>query len=307
MLFISACHNQAFYRNDTAKLTSSDCRIVIHAMGEACVPLNPQKVVVLGGTELDPVLMLEPNFIAGQPNTLTYIKEKLPNQWAQIEEIPSIGDDPNLEYLLLLKPDIILGHTSRVELIYDKLARIAPTVLSNSEDWRAVFRLFAEALGKQDLAAQILNNYQIRLAEFKQKMGDRLQKLEVSALNFRPTTISVYPSNSFCGSVLQEAGLRRPPAQEKYNASGADWEISKESFRDMDGDIIFVFTWAGSLQERLKAKSTLQKLQADPLWSQLKAVKQGKVYDVGDYWLGVGPVTANLILDDLFRYLLGST
>ncbi|HHP7243857.1 MAG TPA: iron-siderophore ABC transporter substrate-binding protein, partial [Elainellaceae cyanobacterium] len=57
-------------------------------------------------------------------------------------------------------------------------------------------------------------------------------------------------------------------------------------------------------QDNQAAQSALEKLTSDPLWLQLSAVKQGRVYNVGDYIQGGGPITANLILDDLFRYLL---
>lgn len=50
-------------------------------------------------------------------------------------------------------------------------------------------------------------------------------------------------------------------------------------------------------------------LKNHPVWSQLEAVKQDKVYPVdAEHWYGSDIVTANLILDDLlddlFKYLL---
>jgi iron complex transport system substrate-binding protein len=40
------------------------------------------------------------------------------------------------------------------------------------------------------------------------------------------------------------------------------------------------------------------------LWQQLNAVKQGKVYQVPDYWIGYGPLAANAVIDDLYKYIL---
>jgi len=49
----------------------------------------------------------------------------------------------------------------------------------------------------------------------------------------------------------------------------------------------------------------MEKLEGDPLWSQLEAVQQGNIYQVnGSYWIGTGPIAANLVIDDLFRYLV---
>ncbi len=47
-----------------------------------------------------------------------------------------------------------------------------------------------------------------------------------------------------------------------------------------------------------------QQLQKEPLWSELKVVQQGKVYVVGQYWLFGSYLSANRVLDDLFKYLL---
>ena len=45
-------------------------------------------------------------------------------------------------------------------------------------------------------------------------------------------------------------------------------------------------------------------MQAIPLWFKLKAVQQGKVYQVGSYWVGTSPLAANRVIDDLFKFLL---
>lgn len=49
----------------------------------------------------------------------------------------------------------------------------------------------------------------------------------------------------------------------------------------------------------------IEKLKNHPLWSELEAVKQGKVYPVNaEPWYGSDIITANPILDDLFNYLI---
>jgi len=49
--------------------------------------------------------------------------------------------------------------------------------------------------------------------------------------------------------------------------------------------------------------SKLEQLKASPLWRNLKAVKENKVYVVPSYWIGSGMLAANAIIDDLFKYL----
>lgn len=67
----------------------------------------------------------------------------------------------------------------------------------------------------------------------------------------------------------------------------------------MEGDVIFLLL--GGHHE-----SKLAQFTTHPLWSQLQAVKQGRVYEVDSTaWISNwSPVGANLILDDLFKYLI---
>lgn len=82
--------------------------------------------------------------------------------------------------------------------------------------------------------------------------------------------------------------------------------ISKEQLYIADADAIFVWSPASSNSEEAikEAQNRLKQLKADPLWSKLYAVQQNKLYAVPGYWLGMGPISANLVLDDLFKYLV---
>ena len=101
---------------------------------------------------------------------------------------------------------------------------------------------------------------------------------------------------------IQEAGLSLSPALNRY--TWQTWALSKEKLEELESDALFLRTWGGIANERQSAQSELEKLKADPLWHKLKVVQQGKVYEVGDYFQGSGPITANLILDDLFQYVV---
>ncbi|MEM8832349.1 MAG: hypothetical protein AAGE96_23865 [Cyanobacteria bacterium P01_G01_bin.19] len=54
-----------------------------------------------------------------------------------------------------------------------------------------------------------------------------------------------------------------------------------------------------------KSESVLAEWQQKPLWQQLKAVREGQVYIVdANIWEGGNPIAANLVLDDLYKYLV---
>ena len=169
---------------------------------------------------------------------------------------------------------------------------------------------YAEALGQTDEAEQIMADYQTRIEEFQAQMGDceasrrhRLSQTEVSIVRVYQDRILIYLENSFPGTVVADTGLPRPPAQTNTEQTFS-MDISKELLHKANGDVIFVWTAGGNEELARDDRTSLKQLKADPLWSKLKAVQQGKVYDVPSYWIGMGPIAANLVLDDLFEYLV---
>lgn len=274
-------------------------RVVTHAMGETTVPANPQRVVVLDTGELDSALALGVKPV-GAVSALqggsfpSYLSDKT-------DGITNVGtiQQPNLEAIAALKPDLILSSKLRHEAIYPQLSQIAPTVFTEAVGvtWKENFKIHAEALGKSAEADRMLTDYTKRLDEFKANMGDRLAETQVSMVRFLPGKVRIYLNESFIGTILKDAGLPRPLAQDK--AAFAD-EVTKERIPDMDGSVIFTTSYGPS------DKTAMAEFTADPLWSQLNAVKQGKVYEVSDdYWmLGIGILAANQVVDDLNKHFI---
>lgn len=292
MFCVGACGDKAPPKVANTVRSPTEVRVVQHAMGETKVPLNPQRVVAIGFT-VDPLLSLGVKPMAVSSDEPEYLQ-------SQLEGVVNIGTDyaPNLEKILALKPDLILGSRDLHKGIYNSLSYIAPTVMDQAKsnaDWKDVTMLVAKTLGKTEKAEQVMANYYARLEEFKAQMGDRLNQIEVSVIRPLPSQIELNYKDVFPGTILKDANLRRPPAQDKDS-----WgtEITKESFRDADGDVIFMYTWGSDSQNALK------KLKADPLWSQLDAVKHNQVCQVGEHWISHGPIAANLVIDDLFECLV---
>ncbi|MFC7589081.1 ABC transporter substrate-binding protein [Nonomuraea antimicrobica] len=114
----------------------------------------------------------------------------------------------NIEAIMALKPDLILGTKFRQEAFYDKLAKIAPTVFTERVGitWKENFLLDAEALGKKEQAQQLLTAYGTRAKE----VGAKFAKLQVSIVRFMPTEIRMYGPQSFSGIVVGDAGIPGP-------------------------------------------------------------------------------------------------
>lgn len=287
------------------------CREIEHAAGTTCVPKTYERLVTLDGVTFEYAIAAGLSPIA---TAVSGLIDHMAEQVAQVENIGLTGE-PNLEQVLALKPDLIVGLDVN-QAAYAQATQIAPTVIvgfEHSGQWKASFQQLAEALGRADAARQALADYDARMAEFKTQMGTRLNNLQISVVRIYPETINLYLRDSFVGTVLQDAGLARPKAQD-IGADGAaalfdnpiQTSISRELLGQADGDVIFLWTGENTAEATATAQQKLEMLQQDPLWQQLKAVQAGRVYTVPSYWIGSGPIAANAILDDLFTYLVES-
>jgi iron complex transport system substrate-binding protein len=302
---VAACQGETTVDQSTAV----DCREVEHAAGTTCVPETYERLVTLDGVTFEYAIAAGLSPIA---TAVSGLVDHMAEQVAQVENVGLTGE-PNLEQVLALKPDLIVGLDVN-QAAYAQATQIAPTVMlgfEHSGQWKASFQQMAEALGRADAVRQTMADYDARMANFKAQMGARLNDLQVSVVRIYPETINLYLRDSFVGTVLQDAGLARPQAQD----IGADeatalfdnpiqTSISRELLGQADGDVIFLWTGENTAEAAATAQQKLEALRQDPLWQQLKAVQAGRVYTVPSYWIGSGPIAANAVLDDLFKYLV---
>lgn len=312
VLTVSGCSKTDNTSSKPNSASTEDCRVIQHAMGETCVPFNPQRIVVLDYLMLSNTIALDKKPV-GSP--LKYADPDLKTGIVDLGDSSAI----NLERVLALQPDLILGITNYAPP-YSQLTQIAPTVVMNFKhngDWKEHFAFVGEALGKSDEVEQIMADYYQRVAEFKQKIKAKNDNLklegsdeiqEISIVRIDSTEIRLYTKTGMMGTILEDAGLSRPPSQdlgfEATKALGSNpihYPISREVLDKADGDAIFLIVdyWDSQIE------GSLDSLKTDPLWSTLDAVKQNKVYEVpASDWVSSGPIAANAILDDLFEYLL---
>ena len=311
---LAGCYQGA--RLDNQPVTANDCHWVNHAAGKTCVPNRIERLVVLNRGSFDNAIAL------GLQPVATVTVQRLENLFSdQLSGVVDLGstDSPNLERMLQLRPDLILGFEKQ-RRVYNQASQIAPTVLIPSEhsgDWKERFSFTANALDKSDQAKEVIDAYNSRLEDFKRAMGgDSSSPTQsdnsnptISIVRIYPDKITLYTNVGFIGTILEDAGLPRPPSQdlnlEETQASGfspIQYTISREAFDKADGDTIFVIV--GNRDEKID--DVLTELKADPLWSQLKAVQHNAVYKVGDHWVGSGPIAANVVIDDLYKYLVNT-
>ncbi|MEL6398389.1 MAG: iron-siderophore ABC transporter substrate-binding protein [Cyanobacteria bacterium J06626_4] len=305
-----ACHNQISQPEQLAAGQSS-CHIVEHSMGETCVPDNPQNIVALYTPPLASLLAVgvEPIGIAPVTGILDEFPLYLSDKVQDVEIVVNINEEPNLERLLQLKPDLILGWSFHSE-IYPLLSRIAPTLLNEPDngstmwsDWQSYFKFIAKSVNKEAESEKFIEEYQQSILKLKADLEDRYSDKTISVAQISDDYgIETYVKNSFPGSILSSLGLKRPESQDKsIQTRGTVEAISNEQIDLIDGDILFVLTFNEN------DNKTLENLLSGPLWRTLKAVQQEQVYFVDGWtWVVPNPLAAQAIVEDLRDYLLDS-
>lgn len=272
-------------------------RTVAHAMGETEIPAQPERVVVLDSGELDDVTLLgiepvgavSPHFKSsgGFPDYLA----------AMTEDTVDVGpmEEPDLEKIAELAPDLILSSKIRHEAIYADLAAIAPTVFTETTGvaWKENLAVHAEALGLEDEAAGALEAYEAQAADLGMAIQTALGEMPtVSIVRFVAGPTRLYQKATFSGVILEDVGVARPESQDVDDFA---LEVGPEQIDLADADLLFVT--AADIPENTEQNAAMD----NPLWAEMEAVKNGKVFNVADeIWMsGIGIQAARLVLADL--------
>jgi iron complex transport system substrate-binding protein len=273
----------------------TDVRTVSHDAGETELPAAVERVVVLDSPHLDAALSVGLTPVGA---VAVFAGEGLPPYLGdRTEGIDVVGtiEEPDLEAIAALEPDLILSSTVRHEGIYDQLSAIAPTVFtaSSGTDWKDGFRLVAEALGAEDEARRVLGEHEERVAEVGRAVS--AEGSSAAIVRFLPGETRIYGPETFSGSVLTDVGFALPDLDyDEYSMA----YISAEQVALLDdADAVFTTTYGDP------AESTRGDVTA--LWGNVPAVGAGCQFDVEDdrWMIGIGLIGAEIVLDDLEQAL----
>jgi iron complex transport system substrate-binding protein len=301
VLSLTACAGSAGDADETTTGGSSDGafpRTVEHAMGSTEISERPERVVVLDTGELDSVLSLGVTPVgavttAVDSEFLSYLAEDA----AGVEVVGTIAE-PDLEAIAALEPDLILSNVVRHEDVYDQLSQIAPTVFAADvgDTWKENLLLDAEALGLEEEAAGLLDEYEADAAALGEDIGDPAGTT-VSTIRFVAGVIRAYNADSFIGTVMADIGLDH---QQVATDRATFAELSAEQVTQADADIVLYSSYGPA------ADSGEAQVVAGPLWPRLAAVAEGRAVQVEDdvFYTGIGLRAATLQLEQLRELLV---
>ena len=186
---------------------------------------------------------------------------------------------PSLEAIRGLSPDLILSSRFRHQALAQALAELAPTELLDDQpgdgDMLAAayagVRQAGKALGREDAAAALLSDFDARVAALKEKvLADNANRRLVVAQPLPGTPrLRVFSSNAAIAQVLEKIGfpnaLSLPPQPFGFTT------IDLEGLAALDGGATLV----------LLSDDIPRELAESALWPMLPTVASGKVISAG--------------------------
>lgn len=273
-------------------------RQILDANGQSqTVPDAPKRIVVLSELDLDSALTLGVQPVGtvngrGQATLPRYLLDRAGKEIAVVGDL----DNPNLEKLIDLEPDLILTGQTKPELLA-LLKEIAPTVVTGNwgEPWKVVFQRSALVMNKEAEGKAFLAQYDARLQEARTRLAKH-QGEQISIVRWNPKGPSYMHGGTFASSVVQEMGLARP-AHQIGDKSPHSPALSLESLNLLDGDWLVI----GTLSTSGDAVDAMKQAEQTPAFQQLSAIK-GKRFGAvdGSLWTSTGgPQAALRVIDDV--------
>ncbi|PIK29004.1 iron-dicitrate ABC transporter substrate-binding protein [Bacillus siamensis] len=216
-----------------------------HDLGTSHVPAHPQRVAVLNPGFNDTLHDLGIKPVAAADNR----------------------SHPDLNKIASLKPDLIIADSDLHGGIYHKLTEIAPTIALKNEDADYQDAVDAaltieKAVGKEGIIEKQLSAQEEKLNDIKRKLD--AEGASILIMNAVNGSFSVKDDQFFTSRLLTLAGF----TYAVQTASGGKSEPIKMTpggLLHIDPDYIVL----------LGGKKEFEK---NPIWKQLKAVKNGHVY-----------------------------
>lgn len=280
----------------------AETRQVQDAFGNTVsVPAAPKRVITLSEIDLDTALALGVTPVGtingrGQAAPPRYLDGRLP---AGIEVVGDI-DNPNLETLLELEPDLILTGPVKPEQLAI-LNEIAPTVITFNwaRPWQESMQRTAQVLNRKAEAKAVLERYWARIEEARKRLADH-QGETLSIVRWNPKGPSYMFLDAFSSSVVEDIGLVRPQHQQDPGHTHS-MALSLESLELLDADWLVI----GTLATSGEAVEAMQQAEQTPAFRQLSAIRAKRFGAVdGSLWTSLGgPQAALQVIEDVEELL----
>jgi iron complex transport system substrate-binding protein len=294
VLLISACSSGSTEsKNDSNKGNSGSKTITYQSEdGPVKVPANPKRVVVLGSYAGN-VMSLGVNIVG--VDSWSKMNPRFEKKLKGVEEV----SDENLEKIIKLKPDLIIGLSTTKNV--DKLKKIAPTVTYTYDkvDYLTQHVEIGKLLNKEKEAQSWVNDFKKRTAkagsDIKAKIGE---DTTVSVIENFDKQLYVFGDNWGRGTEIlyQEMKLKMPEKVKKMALKDGYYAISPEVLPEYAGDYLI-------FSKNQDGDTSFEKTDT---FKNIPAVKNNHVFEANakEFYFN-DPITLDYQLDFFTQKFLG--
>lgn len=298
---------------NTDETADGETTTVTDATGEKEIEGTPENIVVLEWVYAEDLLALGEDPI-GVADIEGY------ESWVNIEpELPdnvtNVGtrQEPSLEEIAQLEPDLIITAQSRHESISDELNEIAPTLMfepypeegegNQYEEMETTFQEIAKVVGKEDKADEVLTD----LDESYEQLETQLTEAEMDGTDVllsqafsanETASLRLFTDNSMVMQIMNNIGLDNAYDGEEFELYGYT-ETTVESLEPyQDAAFMHIVQEDDNVFEN--------QLDGNPVWENLNFVEEERTYALpGDTWTFGGPLAAEVFAEETVNALIG--
>lgn len=235
-------------------------------------PVAKNKVVALTSLSADILRRLDEDSLVGVSGS------RLIAQNPDFGDVPKVSEGrtpPNLEKIVALKPDLVVGAVGFHDQVLEKLDELGiETMATDLPDWRSLEDL------TRTLAEKIQADPEPLLQEYASFLPSNPTATDSTLVLVSNQPIMAPNRDSWAGDLLQQFAVDNLVAELQGNSPQQGYiTLSPEKILEANPEILILVD---------VGDDSIEKLKSAPFWNQLNAVKNDRIYTF-DYYGLVNP------------------
>lgn len=250
---------------------------------------QPENVAILTPTLLNLFYDVGGKATARMSESLTEIREET----KELEDVGHLANI-NIEKLVSLKPDLVIGQTALHERFVNILEENdIPVVILEVRTYEQVIektRILSQIAGKEENGEKLITDLEHRVSKITENLPKRAKKIAILFANQAEVTLETEKTTA--GDVAKQLGIENIVAGEELSQDTIRIPFSMEELIERDPDALLIVSWEQQVE---------QTLSTDPAWESIRAVKEKNVHILPPDLFTSNP---GLKIDEALEYML---
>ena len=206
-----------------------------------------------------------------------------------VQELPSVGrlDLPSYEAILNLEPDWVIVSSLTPPAVVERMRSLGLCVdrftETGLEGIIEVLQALGHRLGRVEAAEKCIDEFKSTLKYYKSQIAETpVHDLPRVALIYDLGALYSAGAGTFPNDLIRLAG--------GYNIASeaaSSWpQLNLEALLHANPEVIFL-TFNGSDMQGVQLRRRISSLQEDPIWSQINAIRTGRIHLIYEDYLSV--------------------